>query len=348
VDAVTTTKTFPSWLGRGITLIALVAALVLLAVVIFVVDQRPRTHDAHLFAYTAGIAPEVSGRIVAIHVVNNQLVRRGDVLAEIDPEPFQLRLQQARAKVAALKADIDLTGRQVNSQTSGAKAASTQIQRAKEQYALARSTRERLEPMVGKGYVTQQQIDEARTNERTAATALSTSTLQATQAEQAVGDTASLVEQLAGAEAAEALAARDLREATIRAPFDGRVVGMQLAEGAFAVAGSSLFTLIKVHEWYAVADFRETDLEHIHIGDKATAWLMGREYEPVHGHVESLGAGVQPEDKAGPGLPVVERSLNWVVVAQRFPVWVRLDDPPEPLMRIGATASVKVQHDHHD
>ena len=344
----TTTAKQASWLGRSITLLILAVAIVLLAVVVFVVDRRPRTHDAHLFAYTAGIAPEVSGRLTVIHIVNNQLVKKGDVLAEIDPEPFELRLRQARAKVAALKADIDLTGRQVNAQNSGAMAASTQIARAKEQYALARSTRERLEPMVGKGYVTQQQIDEARTNERTAATALSTSTLQATQAHEAVGDTASLVEQLAGAEAAEALAARDLREATIRAPFDGRVVGMQLAEGAFAVAGSPLFTLIKLHEWYAVADFRETDLEHIHIGDKATAWLMGRESQPVYGHVESLGAGVQPEDKAGPGLPVVERSLNWVVVAQRFPVWVRLDDPPEQLMRIGATASVKVEHDHHD
>ncbi len=344
----TTTANHPSWLGRSITLLILAAALVLLVVVVFVVDRRPRTHDAHLFAYTAGIAPEVSGRLTVIHVANNQLVKKGDVLAQIDPEPFELRLRQAKAKVASLKADIGLTGRQVNAQASGAKAASTQIERAQEQFALAHSTRERLEPMVGKGYVTQQQIDEARTNERSAATALSTSTLQAAQAHEAVGDTASLVEQLAGAEATEALAARDLREATIRAPFDGRVVGMQLAEGAFAVAGSPLFTLIKLHEWYAVADFRETDLEHIHIGDKATAWLMGREDQPVHGHVESLGAGVQPEDKAGPGLPVVTRSLNWVVVAQRFPVWVRLDDPPEALMRIGATASVKVQHDHHD
>ncbi|MHA6203436.1 HlyD family efflux transporter periplasmic adaptor subunit [Dyella soli] len=343
-----TTAKYPAWLGRSLTVVALLAALVLLAATVFVVDRRPRTHDAHLFAYTAGIAPEVSGRLTVIHVINNQLVRKGDVLAQIDPEPFELRLRQARAKVAALKADIDLTGRQVNSQTSGAQAASTQIERAREQLALARSTRERLEPMVGKGYVTQQQIDEARTNERTASTALSASMLQAAQAHEAVGDTASLIEQLAGAEAAEALAARDLREATIRAPFDGRVVGMQLAEGAFAAAGSPLFTLIKWHEWYAVADFRETDLEHIHVGDKATAWLMGREGEPVHGHVESLGAGVQPEDKAGPGLPAVTRSLNWVVVAQRFPVWVRLDDPPEELMRIGATASVKVQHDHHD
>jgi len=342
-----TTTSYPSWLGRAITLVILAAALVLLAAVVIVADRRPRTHDAHLFAYTAGIAPEVSGRITVIHIVNNQRVRKGEVLAQIDAEPYELRLRQARAKVAALKADINLTGRLVNAQTSGANAASIQIARAKVQYALARSTRERLEPMLGKGYVTQQQVDEARTNERTAATALSTSTLQAAQAHEGVGDTASLEEELAGAEAAEALAARDVRETTIRAPFDGSVVGMQLAEGAFATAGAPMFTLIKWHEWYAVADFRETDLEHIHVGDTATAWLMGRENQPVHGHVESLGVGVQPEDKAGPGLPVVERSLNWVVVAQRFPVWVRLDDPPEALMRIGATASVKVQHDHH-
>ena len=335
-----------SRLGRVITFATLVVAFVLLAAMVYVTDRRPRTHDAHLFAYTAGIAPEVSGRLVAIHVVNNQLVKKGDVLVEVDPEPFELRLRQAKAKVAALKADIDLTGRQVNSQTSGALAAATQIERAKEQFALARSTRQRLEPMVGKGYVTQQQIDEARTNERTASAALAASTQQAAQAHEAIGDTASLIEQLNGAEAAEALAARDLREATIHAPFDGRVVGLQLAEGSFAVAGSPLFTLIKLHEWYAVADFRETDLTNIHVGDKATAWLMGMENQPVHGHVESLGAGVQPEDKAGPGLPMVERTLNWVVVAQRFPVWVRLDDPPEEAMRIGATASVKVQHDH--
>lgn len=338
----------PSLIGRGITAASIVAAVVLLTAMVFVMDRRPRTHDAHLFAYTAGIAPEVSGRITAVHVVNNQLVKEGDVLTQIDPEPFELRLRQARAKVAALKAEIDLTGRQVSAQTSGAQAASTQIARAREQYALARSTRERLEPMVGKGYVTQQQIDEARTSERTAAAALSASTLQATQAHEAIGDTASLVEELAGAEAVEALAARDLREATVRAPFDGRVVGMQFARGAFAVAGSPLFTLVKMHEWYAVADFRETDLQHIHVGDKATAWLMGMESRPVHGHVESLGVGVQPEDKEGPGLPVVGRTLNWVVVAQRFPVWVKLDDPPESMMRIGATVSVKVQHDNHD
>jgi multidrug efflux system membrane fusion protein len=71
---------------------------------------------------------------------------------------------------------------------------------------------------------------------------------------------------------------------------------------------------------------------------------MGSDDLPIRGHVASLGAGVQPEDQSGPGLPVVGRTINWVVVAQRFPVWVRLDDPPPQLTRIGATVSVRVQH----
>lgn len=167
---------------------------------------------------------------------------------------------------------------------------------------------------------------------------------QANQARQAVGDTDSLVAQLSGAEAAEALAARELREATLRAPYDGSVVGLQIAVGAYASTGHPLFTLIKDDAWYAIADFRETEIPQIAVGDPATVWVMGENNLAIQGTVEALGKGVQPDDKDGPGLPQVGRTLNWVVVAQRFPVWVRLNDPPERVMRIGATVSVLVQH----
>ena len=333
-----------AWLGRLITLLAIVAAVGLAISTLYVLDRRPRTHDAHLFAYSAGIAPEVSGRIVALHIANNQRVAKGQPLVDIEAEPFELRVRQARAQVATLKAQISLTGRQVTSQKSGAEAAASQINQARAQLALAHDTVQRLEPLLGKGYVTTQQIDEARTNERNAAIALTTTTQQAHQARQAVGDTESLIAQLAGAQATEALAERDLRLATLRAPYDGSVVGLQIAEGAFAVTGQPLFTLIKSGAWYAIADFRETELPQIAVGDAATVWVMGSDDRPIRGQVVSLGAGVQPEDRDGPGLPVVGRTINWVVVAQRFPVWVRLDDPPPQLTRIGATVSVRVQH----
>jgi len=334
--------------GRLVALIAVAAAVVLGFETLAALSRRPQTNDAHLFAYSAAMAPEVSGRITKLHVASNQRVTKGQPLVEIDPQPFELRQRQAQAQVQALKAQIGLTSRQVTSQMTGADAAATQINHAKAQLALAQENLRRLEPLLAKGYVTQQQVDEARTNERNAAVALTVATQQATQAREAVGGTANLVAQLAGAEAAEAIAARDLGQAVLRAPFDGTVVGLQIAEGTYAVAGHPLFTLIKDQEWYAIADFRETEIGSITVGDPATVWLMANAARPIRGQVVSLNGGVQPQTgdgSGGPGLPVVGRTLNWVVVAQRFPVWIRLLDAPPQDMRIGATASVRVEHD---
>lgn len=331
-------------LGRIVAIVSIAATLLLIVVAMIVVDQRPRTHDAYIFAYSAGITPEVSGRIVEIHIRNDQVVHKDDVLLKIDPEPFELKLRQAGAQVAALQAEIDLTGRQVNAQGSGAEAAAREVDRAQQQLALAHSTLARMLPLLPKGFVTAQQIDEARTNERTAAAQLAAATQQAAQAKEAIGDVESLKAQLLGAQAAQALAARDLRETVIRASVDGKIVGFNLALGSFAVEGHPLFTLIDDHSWYAVANFRETDLRGLHAGSAATVWVMGHEGLPLQGVVESLGAGVAPEGMEGPGLPQVDRNLNWVVVAQRFPVWVRLNESPQPFLRIGATASVRVNH----
>ena len=341
-------KSSVTWRGRLIAFVAVVAAVAVGFETLAELNRRPRTNDAHLFAYSAEMAPEVSGRIVALHVTNGQRMVKGQPLLEIDPEPFELRLRQAQAQVLALKAQIGLTSRQVTSQISGADAAATQINHAKAQIALAQETLRRLEPLLAKGYVTQQQVDEARTNEHDAAVALTAATQRAAQAREAVGSDASLVAQVAGAEAAEANAARDLRETVVRAPFDGTVVGLQISVGTYAATGHPLFTLINDQAWYAVADFQETELSRVSVGDRATVWLMADDARPIQGEVESLNGGVQPETgngSGGPGLPVVGRTLNWVVVAQRFPVWIRLPDPPRQSMRIGGTASVRVEHD---
>jgi len=330
--------------GKLIALGSIAAALVLGTLVVFAIDRRPRTHDARLFAFSAAMASEINGRIVRVCVSNDQHVAKGSPLIVIDPAPYEMQLRQARAQVAALKAQIGLTGRQVESQGSGAQAAEKQVQKAREQLKYAQDTRERLEPLVAPGYVTQQQLDEARTNESSALAALGALTKSATQAHQAIGDTLSLEAQLQGAEAEEALAARNLELTTLRAPFDGVVVGLQIAEGTFALSGRPLFSLIKSDAWYAIADFRETELPRIAVGDRATVWTMANSERAISGHVESLGSGVQSTDQDGPDLPKVGRDLNWVVVAQRFPVWVRLDSPPPEAMHVGMTASVKVHH----
>jgi membrane fusion protein, multidrug efflux system len=328
--------------GKLIATASVLAAVILGGLVLFAIDRRPRTHDARIFAFSAQMAPEISGRIVQVLIANDQQVEKGAPLIVIDPVPYELALREARAQVAALKAQIALTGRQVTSQGSGADAAEKQVQRARDQLRLAQSTLQRLEPLVGPGYVTQQQLDEARTNQASAQASLNQLLNSAAEAREAVGDTASLEAQLQGAEAAEANAARNLDLTTLRAPFTGRVVGLQIAEGTYAVSGHPLFSLIKSAAWYAIADFRETELPHIAVGDPATIWTMAESTVPFGGHVESIGAGVQSSDQDGPGLPQVGRDLDWVVVAQRFEVWVRLDHPPAAAMHVGMTASVKV------
>jgi multidrug efflux system membrane fusion protein len=330
--------------GKVIAFLAILAALVLAVAVVFAIDRRPRTHDARIFAFSATMASEINGRIVKVLIASDQKVKQGDPLLLIDPKPYEFQLQQARAQVAALKAQIALTARQVSAQGSGAQAAESQVRRAHEQLVLAQDTRQRLEPLVSPGFVTQQQLDEARTNESGALATLDALTKSAVQAHQAIGDTLSLEAQLEGAQATEGLAARNLDLTTLRAPFDGIVVGLQLAEGSFALSGRPLFSLIKSSAWYAIADFRETELPHIAVGDRATVWTMAESTQAFEGVVESVGAGVQSSDQDGPDLPKTGRDLNWVVVAQRFPVWVRLDHPPTDAMHVGVTASVKVHH----
>jgi multidrug efflux system membrane fusion protein len=337
-------STGPTLRGKVIAAVVLIAALGLGVMVVVAIDRRPRTHDARIFAYSAAMASEINGRIIRVLVSNDQQVEAGAPLILIDPVPYEMQLREARAQVAALKAQIDLTGRQVTSQGSGVQAAQNQVARAREQLRLSEETLKRLEPLLGPGYVTQQQIDEARTNQATAVASLEALTHNATQARQAVGDTLSLQAQLEGAEAAEALAARNLDLTTLRAPFTGIVVGLQIAAGTFALSGRPLFSLIKADAWYAIADFRETELPRIAVGDSATVWTMAQSNRAFTGRIESLGAGVQASDQDGPDLPKVGRDLNWVVVAQRFPVWVRLDRPPPEAMHVGMTASVKVQH----
>ena len=330
--------------GKLIATSTIVAAVVLCVLVVFTIDRRPRTHDARIFAFSAAMASEINGRIVKVLITNDQHVEAGAPLIVIDPTPFEMQLRQARAQVAALKAQISLTGRQVTSQGSGVQAAESQVEKAREQLRYAQDTLKRMEPLLAPGYVTQQQIDEARTNESSAMAALHALTNSATQARQAVGDTLSLQAQLEGAEASEALAARNLDLTTLRAPFSGTVVGLQIAAGTFALSGRPLFSLIESDAWYAIADFRETELPRIAVGDPATIWTMAQSDRAFTGRVASLGAGVQSTDQDGPDLPKVGRDLNWVVVAQRFPVWVRLDNPPAEAMHVGMTASVKVRH----
>jgi multidrug efflux system membrane fusion protein len=328
--------------GRLLAIGAVALAALLLVVALVRLDRRPRSQDAFIYADSTGIVPEVSGHLTTVNVRENQRVSKGDLLVQIERQPFELKLAEARAKAASLQAEIELTTRQVESQSSAAKAAKTQVKSAKSQLGLAQATTERLTPLARKGYATQQSYDEAQSKQQVARSDLNAAIDKALQASEAVGSIDSLRAQLHGAEASAGLAEWDLNHTEVRAPFDGWVSGLEITPGAYAASGHPLFTLIKANAWYAVGNFRETELPRIGVGDGATVWLLGSHNRPVRGQVESIGWGVEPPNTGAPSLPKVGRTLSWVVIAQRFPVRIRLEDVPEGAARLGETANIVV------
>src|SRR5271166_4217356 len=329
--------------GVLVSLAAFAAVILLIALTVWRLDIRPRTDDAYLQADLVHMAPDVSGRIVELAVRDNQTVHRGEVLFRIDPVPFRLRVEQAQATVRSLEAKLAVTADQVAAQTSNADTANRGIATAEAQSTLASSTLGRLEPLLPRGYVTAEQVDQARTAKRTAEIALQQARLQAQSARQAISSTKPVAEELEAARATLAMAERDLRLTVVRSPCDGQITALDIAAGEFAVTGKPLFTIIDTEHWYAVGNFRETDLAGIKPGQSALVYVMQAPQTPVKGVVDSLGGGVAPDEGATfLGLPHVPRSLNWVRIAQRFPVRILLNDPPEPLMRIGASAAIVI------
>ncbi|GBQ90606.1 HlyD family efflux transporter periplasmic adaptor subunit [Asaia krungthepensis] len=337
-------NSLPSRIGGIALLILSLAACVITGfLVLDRLHSRPRTEDAYVAANIVHLAPEVSGRIVFLPVHDNEKVRRGQILYVIDPEPYTYRVQAARAQVEGLQAQIEVQTSQVSSQVSHAGAEASGVTSARARLTLAQATEGRLTPLARQGFVTREALDQARTETRSAEASLQQSLQSALAAKQAVRSVAPLRADLAAAQAQLREAERDLRLTTVRAPCDGIVTDLNIAAGEYATTGKPVFTLVDTEIWWAIANFRETQLAGLAAGQKVRVYAMSQPGTPITGTLESLNAGVVPDEgTSANGLPKVPRTLNWVRIAQRFPVRIRLDNPPTDLMRIGATVVVVV------
>ncbi|MEM5431273.1 multidrug transporter subunit MdtN [Cupriavidus oxalaticus] len=327
--------------------LAIVLAAVLLSVYAWQRTLRfPSSDDASLDADLVHIASPVGGRIARIHVVENQQVDKGAVLFELDPVPYQLAVAQARADLELAQAMLGTRQRTLTSERAAAAVASEQTTRAEQNYALTARTVERLRPLAADGYVPRQQLDQAQVAQRDAAVSLKQANVQRAATAQAVGKDDDAVATVHAREAALAIAQRALDDTVVRAPHAGRVSGLTVLSGEVVIPNQSLFLLVHTGEWFAVANFRETSLADIHIGDCATVYSMIDRRHAIRGKVEGIGVGITDTDRINlpRSLPYVQPSVNWVRVARRFPVRIRLEDPPQTLARVGASATVEIRH----
>jgi multidrug efflux system membrane fusion protein len=275
---------------RKITTLIIVAGAVVIALYVWeIVERHPRTDDAAARANVVGLAPRVSGQILKLNVQDNQGVKEGDVLFEIDPEDYRLVLEKAKAEVAALDRQI----------------------------AQAHDTLQRLEPLLPKGFTTAETVDKARTAEET------------------------LRAQREGAVAAINLEELHVSYCKVIAPFSGRVINLNISAGAHVTAGVPVFSLLDTSKWYVIANFREAEIRYMPPGSEAIVYLSSAPNQRFRGKVQGIGWAVKPEgeiDLPPAGVPYVKRELNWVRVAQRFPVRIEVENPDVNLFRMGASA----------
>jgi multidrug efflux system membrane fusion protein len=362
-------------LGRWVGAAIIAGAIVLGLVVLYRGSTNPRTDDATVFANFIGIAPQVDGPVVRLNVADNQFVTKGTLLYEIDERPYQYALETALSEQAALEGQIADEQRRIAALGSAVSVAQANIhraeadvadaeqgvRRARAEWSYASNNLHRLEPLLTKKFVTVDQVDKARSSEIAQAEALrqAQSQLQLAQAEvkaalaqhqqarHAVTTLEPLITQRGAKAAAIKKAQYDLENCRVYAPFDARVTNLTISEGAYAHVGQQVFTLIDARTWWVLANFREGQLKNIMPGMRVDVYVMSRPNQRFSGVVESVGFGVTPDPDVigrwGPGLPEVQRTLNWVHLASRFPVRVRVENPASELFRISESAVVTIR-----
>ena len=223
----------------------------------------------------------------------------------------------------------------------GVKAAEAGVQSATAQLKQSEDTLHRLEPLLPKHFATAEQVDEARTKVAVAAQEVAAEEQKLNQARAQLSQLQTLLAQRPGAVAAVKQAELDLSYCKVSAPFDGRVINLNISAGAYAssVFRCFHFSTRQSGTWspiFVSASFATWLREA-----EAIVYLVSAPNQRFRGKVQGIGWAVKPEgeiDLPPAGVPYVKRELNWVRVAQRFPVRIEVENPDPNLFRMGASA----------
>ena len=349
-----------------ITGVIVLAALGMIAYKYLDYIKYPWTRDGLVRAQVVQIAPRVSGPLVRVPIQNNQLVKKGDLLFEIDPITFQANVNMSRAQldnmrdivqsladqVAGLKrilaqreAEINQAKFEVEGSTAEAENMRIIFQRAKELREAGVNSQRDLDDRSTAYQVALVQLGEARAKVRQTTAALAQAEDDLARGLADLGAPGEDNPRLRRAAADLEIAQLNLDFTKVRAPTDGYVTNLQLRVGDAVVANQPMLALIDATSFYVQAFFRETFVGNFQKGDRAVVTLMSYPDTPLEGSVDSVGWGIaQQNGSTGfEQLPTVQPTFEWIRLAQRIPVMVRIEKVPDNVkLRAGTTASVVV------
>ncbi|CAN7715897.1 HlyD family secretion protein [Mesorhizobium amorphae] len=321
---------------RRVALVVLLLACLLFVIAVFMERRTPSSSQATVSAYVVGIAPEVTGRVIEVGVVDNSGVKPGQMLFRIDPQQYQLAVAEAEARLARV------------GQTIGASTASVDSVQARlvEARAIRDNVQEqanRAMELVKRGVYAQAKYDEAKAAVDQANASVVAAEADLKQAQEELGpegaDNPQLKESLAALERAQL----DLLRTTVLAPAEGVVTNLQLSVGGVVGAGQSAMTFIDVGTVWITAAFKENSLENVAAGNRADVLFDLLPGQVFGATVESVGMGVaQGSVDPKTGLPKISTESGWVRTPQSFPVRLILDEGRPKGVRYGSQANVVI------
>ncbi|WP_423141177.1 HlyD family secretion protein [Parablastomonas sp. CN1-191] len=315
-------------LGR-LALMAGVPLLLIIGALVYWLGQggKVATDNAYVQQDKVAVSAEVGGKITDVFVKDEQMVKQGDLLFRIDPEPYKIQIAQADAAIAGAQANAVALANA--SDLSGANVAA-----AREDIGFAQANFSRQAALWARGFTTKAAYDAARHQVSQAQEALRLAEAKTAEA-QAKLSTGSQVPgvlpAIASARAQREAAALNLARTDVRAPMTGRVTQTdRLLRGQQLVTGLPVVTIVAAQSSYVEANFKETDLADMKVGQPAEVTFDAYPGVKLRGHVQSIGAGTGGEFSV---LPAQNATGNWVKVTQRVPVRIALDQAsPRPLI----------------
>jgi multidrug resistance efflux pump len=320
-----------------------VAALILLSLLWYFIADRltPYTSQARVQAFVVPVAAEGAGKVLRVHVDNNDELEAGQVLFEVDPSQYRIALQRSRSDYETVRSTVNAAAAAVEAARASLLAAQANRDKAEKDA----SRQERLyeeDP----GTISVRRLEGAQATRVQARAQEKAAEADLRRAQETAGASGDDNAQLASARSAVEKAELDLARTRILAPSRGLVTDLKTDVGHFAQAGAPAMTLIAIHDLWINAEMTENNLGHVDVGDPVAVVLDVLPGRVFQGRVRSLGSGVSAGEQTPPGtLPKVQNSRDWLRQAQRFPVQVELD--PATLadlkgVRIGGQAEVLV------
>jgi membrane fusion protein, multidrug efflux system len=317
---------------KTIAIAILIIALLGGSVYVYFSSRVRSTENAYLNADVVPVASLVAGRVVGVYVTDNQHVHKGDVLFDVDPEPFRIALEHAEA-------DLAQAMQSARQDTAEVAATRAQVEQTEIDLGNARTSYKRAKELVAQHFLSQQGADDALTKVQALQASLDEARAKLNKARSVPAKSQNRADVLR-AQAEIAQAKLNLQYAHVVATQDGQISNLSLTPGSLVSVGTPLFALIAENSYHIDANFKETELPGIKPGQSVDIDIDMYPDHHFHGTVESLSGGT---GTAFSLLPAQNATGNWVKITQRVPVRIKLDPPGADYpLRIGATATVTI------